>query len=92
MGQIAAAWEGGGECCKEYSHEHSQNDLGQAPAPCCSCNSENVLRIATNNHRASLENAMTVGFPLLHRIGGVYGRAEEILDSHTKSMEMLWVR
>ena len=35
---------------------------------------------------------MTVGFPLLHRIGGVYGRAEEILDSHTKSMEMLWVR
>ena len=44
--------------------------LAQAPAPNSNCNSENVLRIATNSHRASLEHVMTVGFPLLHRIGG----------------------
>ena len=70
MGQIAAAWEGGGECCKEYSHEHSQNDWAKPQRPAA----VTILRMFCELQRIvtehSLKNVMTVGIPLLHRIGG----------------------
>ena len=66
--------------------------LAQALAPSCNCNSENVLRIATNSHRTFIEKCYDCWNSSAPSYRGVYDRAEEILNSQTKSMEMLWAR